>query len=181
MSYSTRQRNKALGIVLSAAAAASAGLFSAAPAAASDWKGYAGVNCLSQNNTDAVRRSAVGQPALANSGTSTLTVYCPVVRDVEVGGDNRVKAVAVRVRNRHSTGNITCEFSSFNQDGVKIDTKTGVLPPDPVDHDVEDDIRLGPLNAHNWGSYVLLCQLPGRHATNNLQSYLINYRVDEEQ
>ena len=40
-------------------------------------------------------------------------------------------------------------------------------------------LQLGPVNANNWGSYVLSCELPGRNAADGLQSYIVNYRVDE--
>lgn len=176
MSHSTHTRFRSLGPVV-AAAAALAGAASITPAHADvtgqDWKGYAGVNCLSQTNTQAVRRSAVNQAALANTGTSTVTVFCPVVRDVSAGGDLRVAAVAVRVRNRNSAVAGRCEFSSHDIAGLKIDSKSAVAPFG------ETTLQLGPVDAGTWGSYVLSCQLPGRDAATGLQSYIVNYRVDE--
>lgn len=175
MSHSTNQRITALCSALCAVAFAAAALISPAHAdvAGQDWKGYAGVNCLPQSNNDAIRRSAIGQPALANAGTSAISVFCPVVRDESAGGDNRVTAVAVRFRNRNSTVSGSCEFSSFDQSGTKIDSKSAAAPFG------ETTLQLGPLNAHNWGTYVLACQLPGRDPATNLQSYIVNYRVDE--
>jgi hypothetical protein len=144
-----------------------------ADVAGQDWKGYAGVNCMSSDNTAAIRRSAVLQTALANTGTSTITVFCPVVRDESVGGTNRVAAVAVRFRNRNASVTGRCEFSSHDQSGTKIASKSAAAPFG------ETTLQLGPLNAHNWGSYVLSCQLPGRDPSTGLQSYIVNYRVDE--
>ena len=74
--------------VIGATAVAASVSFSPAHAdvAGQDWKGYAGVNCLSSNDSANVRRSAVNQIAFANHGTSTITVFCPVVRDVSAGG-----------------------------------------------------------------------------------------------
>jgi hypothetical protein len=144
-----------------------------ADAAGQDWKGYPGVNCLSQNDSDSVRRSAVAQTAFANMGTSAITVFCPVVRDVSAGGDNRVAAVAVRFRNRNSTAAGRCEFSSHDISGAKIDSKSAAAPFG------ETTLELGPVNAHNWGSYVLSCQIPGRDRSTGLVSYIVNYRVDE--
>ena len=141
--------------------------------AVQDWKGYAGVNCMSQDNTAPIRRSAVLQTALANTGTSTITVFCPVVRDEPVGGDNKVAAVAVRVRNRNSTVTGSCEFSSHDITGTRIDSKSAPAPFG------ETTLQLGPVNAHNWGSYVLTCQLPGRDVASGLQSYIVNYRIEE--
>jgi hypothetical protein len=174
MSHSTNQRIGASALCAVALAAAASINPAHAELGDADWKGYAGVNCMSQSNTDAIRRSAVNQTALANTGTGPTTVFCPVVRDEATGGDNRVVAVAVRFRNRNSTVSGSCEFSSFNQDGNKIDTKSAVAPFG------ETTLQLGPLNAHNWGSYVLACQLPGRDPATNLQSYIVNYRVDEK-
>ena len=175
MSHSTNRRIRALCRASSALALAGAALIGPAHADADnqDWKGYAGVNCMAQSNNDSIRRSAVNQAAFANTGTSTITVFCPVVRDVAEGGDNRVSAVAVRFRNRNSAMTGRCEFSSHDINGLKIDSKSAVAPFG------ETTLKLGPVNAHNWGSYVLSCQVPGRDAATNLQSYIVNYRVDE--
>jgi len=174
MSHSTNQRIRALCRASSALALAGAASIGAhADAVGQDWKGYAGVNCMGQSNNTPVRRSAVNQTALANTGTSTITVFCPVVRDVSAGGDNRVSAVAVRFRNRNSAVNGRCEFSSHDINGIRIDSKSAVAPFG------ETTLQLGPVDAHNWGSYVLSCQVPGRDAATNLQSYIVNYRVDE--
>lgn len=137
-----------------------------------DWKGYTGLSCLSQNPSDNLRRSAVNHPAIANQGAGQTTVYCPVVRDESAGGPNRVAAVAVRVVNRHPTLALRCDFASHDQTGAKVDAKTASVPQG------EHTLQLGPVNAHNWGSYSLLCQLPGVPA-GGLPSYIVNYRVDE--
>jgi hypothetical protein len=142
--------------------------------AAGDWKGYAGVNCLSQDDAAAVRRSAVNQTALPNTGTGTVTVFCPIVRDVEAEGQGRVIAVAVRFRNRNPGVTGSCEFSTHDQSGYKSDTQTLAAPFG------ETTLSFGPLDAPAWGSYVLTCQLPGRDPASGLQSYIVNYRVDEK-
>jgi hypothetical protein len=173
MNVSTKIQLRAIGRACGALALCGAASIAQADAAGQDWKGYAGVNCLAQSNNDPIRRSAVAQTAFANTGTSTITVFCPVVRDVASGGDNRVSAVAVRFRNRNSAVAGRCEFSSHDINGAKIDSKSAVAPFG------ETTLQLGPVNAHNWGSYVLSCQIPGRDAATNLQSYIVNYRVDE--
>lgn len=178
MSDSTRtpRRLGAHCMALSAAALATAAAVGPAHAdvAGQDWKGYAGVNCLPQSPNDAIRRSAINQTAMANTGTSTITVFCPVVRDESAGGDNRVSAVALRFRNRNAGVSGRCEFASFNIDGLQIDAKSAVAPFG------ETTLQLGPVNAHNWGSYVISCQVPGRDPATGLQSYIVNYRVDEK-
>ncbi|WP_127998163.1 hypothetical protein [Piscinibacter defluvii] len=141
--------------------------------AAGEWKGYAGVNCLPGNSNDSVRRSATSDAALANAGTSTISVFCPVVRDVEASGSPRVLAAVVRMRNRHATASASCEFSVHNQAGNKVGTVTRVAPFG------EHDLNFPAMNAPAWGSYVIRCSLPGRDPATNLQSYIINYRVDE--
>jgi hypothetical protein len=165
---------KTLTRIAAAAAIASgaAGAATAGDAPGQDWKGYAGVNCLPQSNNDPVRRSAVAQTAFSNTGTSTITVFCPVVRDDPVGGPARVTST-VLMRNRSAISG-SCEFSSHDIEGRKVDTKTAVIPPGEV------PTSIGPLNTTNWGSYVLQCALPGRHPTTGLQSYIVNYRIDEK-
>jgi hypothetical protein len=151
-----------------------AGMFGAAMSAqASDWKGYAGVGCLPQSQNDSIRRSAIGQSAFANMGDSTITVFCPVVRDEWEGGATRVAAVAVRFRNRNASVQGRCEFITFDLTGHPVDSRTALAPFG------ETTLRMGPLNANNWGSYTLTCQIPGRDPQTNLPSYIVNYRVDE--
>jgi len=176
MSHLPNGHIRAVCRVSTALALAGAALIGPAQAA-TDWKGYAGVNCMAQSNTDPMRRSAVNQTSLAHTGTSLVTVFCPVVRDVWEGGNSRVSAVAVGFRNRNSTVAGRCEFSSHDITGMKIDSKSAVAPPGS-DYTV---LQLGPVDAHNWGTYVLSCQVPGRDAISNLQSYIVNYRVDEDQ
>ena len=173
MFHFTSLRTRRLCQVLGLAAAAAAIGPAQADVAGQDWKGYTGVNCLPESPNAPIRRSAGGVTAIANTGTSTITVYCPVVRDESVGGDNRVAAVAVRFRNRNAAVTGRCEFSSVDQTGAKIASKAAVAPFG------ETTLQLGPVNAHNWGGYLLICQLPGRDATTNLQSYIVNYRVEE--
>jgi hypothetical protein len=86
MSHSTKRRIAASALTAMALAAAASINPAHADVAGQDWKGYSGVNCLPQSNNDAIRRSAVNQSAFANTGTSTITVFCPVVRDESAGG-----------------------------------------------------------------------------------------------
>lgn len=140
-----------------------------------NWKGYTAVNCQPQSNNSDIRRSAVGTPALSNTGTSATTVYCPVVRDVPQGGENRVLLVRAYVRNRSSVAALRCEFRSHDINGNPHDSAVAVAPPSSDFMTLD----MGPVDASNWGSYLLTCQLPGRDPVTNLQSYIINYRVDE--
>lgn len=161
-----------LGIAFGASVAATG---ANADAAGQDWKGYSAVGCLAQSDGANVRRSASGDSALANMGTSTVSVFCPVVRDVSAGGPNRVSAVAVRVRNRHATQALRCDFSARDINGATFAIRTASAPPGAG----YMTLQLGPVNASNWGSYVLICQIPGRNPADNLVSYVVNYRVDE--
>ena len=149
-----------------------------ADAVGHDWKGYAGVNCLPSSDSATYRRSVSGvSTAFSNSGSSAMSVYCPVVRDEAAGGNNRVLAVSVLLRNRHSTSDVRCEFSSHAIDGVKFDSDTAICPSNGSDNTCT--LSMGPINTSNWGSYALTCSLPGRNPVTNLQSYIVNYRVDE--
>lgn len=141
-----------------------------------DWKGYAGVNCLPQSNNSEIRRSAVAHPAFANTGASADSVFCPVVRDVSEGAPNRVTEVRLRVRNRGVTP-LSCEFRSWDINGGLVASATAAAA---AGSDFQT-LTMGPVpvSASNWGSYTLICQLPGRHPSTSLPSYIINYRVDE--
>jgi hypothetical protein len=141
-----------------------------------DWKGYSAVNCVpaNENSTVSISRSVSGSSvAISNTGTTPVSVFCPIVRDVSEGGTDRVNAVRILVSDRNSTAAIRCSFSSHGQNGVMVDsasdTSVGGL----------DTLKMDGINANNWGSYALICQIPGRDPKTNLQSYLINYRVDE--
>jgi hypothetical protein len=140
-----------------------------------DWKGYAGVNCLSSNDSANVRRSAVNQIGFANHGTSTITVFCPVVRDVSEASDLRVTRIRVHFRNRNSKVDGRCEFSSRDSLGMNVDSKSVAAPFGEHTLTIE-----GPIKAETWGSYVLSCQLPGVDAETGLPSYIVNYRIDEK-
>lgn len=143
--------------------------------AAQDWKGYSAVNCVPANeNSTTLRRSVSGSSvAISNTGTSSVSVFCPIVRDVAEGGPDRVNAVRIFVRDRNQTAAIRCDFSSHSQNGAMVDSAS--------DTSVNgfDTLAMDGINANNWGSYALICQIPGRDPVTNEQSYLINYRVDE--
>jgi hypothetical protein len=164
------QQGRARHDVLMAAIMAAASVGSAH---AADWKGYAGVNCMSSDNTAEIRRSAAGQPAFANMGDTTFTAFCPVVRDDSVGGRSAATA-AVRYRNRNSEVAVSCQFKSFDINGTLVDSASVAVPFG------ETTLSLGPVSAQNAGTYVLVCQLPGRDSSTHLPSYIIDYRVLEQ-
>lgn len=148
-----------------------------ADAPGQDWKGYAGVSCLPSSENADIRRGVSGSgPAFANMGARTTTAYCPIVRDVSEGGPNRLELVRVRVRDRHPQFNVRCQLRSHSINGTVVDfdetstVGTGI-----------QTLSMGPLDANNWGSYTLICSLPGRgeQPDQHLPSYIINYRVDE--
>jgi hypothetical protein len=163
--------------IFGAAVAAAAASFGPAYAdvAGQDWKGYAAVNCLASSDGANIRRTSSGQSGFANQGSSTITVFCPVVRDVSEAGDDRVTRVRVHFRNRNAKVDGRCEFSSRDSSGMTVDTKSVVAPFGENELTIE-----GPIVATAWGSYVLSCQLPGLDADSGLPSYLVNYRVDEK-
>jgi hypothetical protein len=144
---------------------------------ADDWKGYAGVSCLPSSENADIRRSVSGlRPAFANMGARTTAALCPIVRDVSEGGPNRLELVRVRVRDRHPQFNVRCVLRSHSIDGAVVD-----LDEDSTVGTGIQTLSMGPLDANNWGSYTLICSLPGRGEQPNqhLSSYIINYRVDE--
>ena len=140
-----------------------------------DWKGYPAVNCLSSSDNANILRSAKGQVGFGNQGPGTITVFCPVVRDVSEAGENRVTRVRVHFRNRNAKVDGRCEFSSRDSAGGTVDTKAVVAPFGEHELTIE-----GPIAASAWGSYVLSCQLPGLDGDSGLPSYIVSYRVDEK-
>ncbi|MEQ1559574.1 MAG: hypothetical protein ABL933_11635 [Methyloglobulus sp.] len=134
------------------------------------------MNCVPTNENSAVSlsRSVSGSSvAISNTGITPVSVFCPIVRDVSEGGTDRVKAVRILVNDRNPTAAIRCNFSSHDQNGVMVDSAS-----DASVGGVET-LTMDGINASTWGSYALICQIPGRNPVTNLQSYLINYRVDE--
>jgi len=136
-----------------------------------DWKGYNGAYCKSANNSVDVRSSVSG---ISNWHTAATTVYCPVVRDIAEGGPNRVSA-AVRLFNNNQRTGGSCTLISRNiNNRTTVDFDRETWPAGYQDH----TIRLGPVDANNWGSYMVYCTLPAREGAR--KSFIRSVSVDEQ-
>jgi hypothetical protein len=139
--------------------------------ASADWKGYAGAFCHGPNNNVDVRRSSTG---IANWGTGSTTVYCPIVRDVAAGGNNRLQQVAISLFNNNSTSGGCCTLISRTQ------SRSGIVDSDQQCWSAgfaHRTVRLGPVDANNWGNYLVYCRLPARQGAR--KSIIYNVRADE--
>jgi len=135
--------------------------------ASADWKGYAGANCMQQNqNVGNFRRTSYGY---INDNADARMVICPVVRDIAAGGDNRITAARVTLT---STGNSYCRLYSRTRSGNYFATQfRNFGAGDPV------DVTFNNLDASNWGSYTISCRIPGVDGIT--RSYVRSYAVDE--
>jgi len=138
---------------------------------ASDWKSYPGAFCQGPNSSTDLRRS--GNGSLSNWQRSPVTVHCPVLRDVQAGGSNRVKLVRISLFNNHRSVGGYCRLVSLNSSGSIIawdqyNWRGGFR---------NVTASLGPLNAQSWGSYHIYCRLPGTDGAR--KTFIRNVRVDE--
>lgn len=135
-----------------------------------EWKGYPGSSCYPANDSADVYRSVTGG-GISNSGSSSINVFCPVVRDISAGGVDRVQQARVTFSDRNEFENFTCTLRSRTQEGGLVDSKSVTRATSPI--------RIRNVDASNWGSYTLVCRIPGRSPWTNLQSYIISYALEE--
>lgn len=136
-----------------------------------DWKGYSGLNCLPANENNDIRRSLTG---LANEQDSPLSLYCPVVRDIESGGVNRIERVNVRVFNNNSSEGGYCRVYSRTVNGTTHDWEQQSWPAGYGDH----TLTFESLNTANWGNIAIYCRLPAAEGAR--RSFLRSYGVEEQ-
>jgi len=107
--------------------------------------------------------------AIANRTAATRSVVCPIVRDNVTQPWQRL---AVRVRDRHDTRNITCVAYSQNLFGTVVWSQSR--------NTVGEGFQILSFNVpveSDWGTYSLVCQLPPMQA--NVPSYLSTYLIQE--
>jgi hypothetical protein len=88
-------------------------------AAAGDLKVYPGAMCQPEGNSQPVKINARGGYA-ANAGTSTQVWFCPIIRDIEAGGDVASRGIEYAEVVVGSL-EITCELFSRTSAGTLID------------------------------------------------------------
>lgn len=141
-----------------------------------EWSGYNGSSCKVGNSSASFYISPL-RGDFANSGVNDLTVFCPLVRDNEVGGSEKIREVRVNLRDRNDARDGYCRVVSreFNGSTHDIETKTWTGTGNKI-------VRLGPIDASNFGSYHLVCRLPGRNGgvSSGVPSYIRSYALEEE-
>jgi hypothetical protein len=162
---SNRQRwfgKKSLGLLTAFALC----LGGACSAGAQDGKTFPGALCQASGSSQSLYYS---NSAIANRTAATRSAVCPIVRDNVTQPWQRL---AVRVRDRHDTQNITCVAYSKNLDGTTVWSQNR--------NTVGEGFQTLTFNVpaeSDWGAYTLLCQLPPMQ--NNLPSYISTYFIQE--
>lgn len=136
-------------------------------AAATDWKGYAGANCMqASEGFNDFRRTSYGY---INDSANAAMVICPVVRDISKGGEDQVKRIRVTLT---SYGNGYCRIYSRTRQGDHFATYFKNFGKG-----TKFDLNFDDLDSADWGSYSISCHIPGVNRTN--RSYIHSYAVDE--
>jgi hypothetical protein len=146
-------------------------LVGVASAQAQDVHTFPGSSCQASGSAQDLYYSGV---SVANRGDSTRSAVCPVVRS---NGTEPWLLIAVYVRDRHSTANITCvaqardltgtagtgwsetQSSAGEGDQVLVFAAPGSDPPD-------------------FGPYVVVCSIPAMEEANQ-PSYIASYLIVE--
>ncbi len=139
--------------------------------AQADWKGYAGSYCQARSGANDVRRLGTG--VLANFQANPTTVHCPVVRDIAEGGPNRIKLARVRLFNNNANVGGFCRLVSRDINGNTVAFDHFSWTPGIKNVTAS----LGPLNANNFGSYSIYCNIPG--ADGARKSFIKSVSLDE--
>lgn len=135
-----------------------------------DWKGYNGAFCKPSNSQLDVRSTLSG---IANWEDRAVTIYCPIVRDKAEGGPDNVN-VSVRLFNNNGSRGGYCTLVSRNiNNAVTVDFDRRSWPGGYSNR----TIRLGPVDANNWGSYMVYCRLPAAEGAR--KSFIRSIAADE--
>ena len=141
----------------------------AARADAQDFQTFPGSNCQASGSAQDLYYSA---NTVANRNNSTSSAVCPIVR---TDPTNPWLLIHVYVRDRHSTGNITCVAEARSLTGALSWTQSrstvgegeftlvfGAPGVDPAD----------------FGPYVVICSIPPMEEVNQ-PSYISSYLIAE--
>jgi hypothetical protein len=144
----------------------------AAPAFAEDGKAMPGSACQAtffSGLQPLFRNGAV----ISSSGSDTVSVTCPVVKDIEAGRIKRAEVMVID-RNPNPNADISCTLTTFKKDGSvhqsqerKSNNSFNVALP----------LSFGAQTAALQGSYSLTCTLPP--GTGGISS-IVMYNVVEE-
>lgn len=147
------------------------GLAAAPSASAQQVHSWPGIACQATGSTQDLYYSPEG--AIANRGAGTNSAVCPVTR---TKGTAPWTLVAVFVRDRHASQDITCVAQAKDLSGAAgvgwSETQTTSGQGDQV---LTFGPPAGPIP--NYGPYSIVCSLPPMVA--NLPSYIASYGVIE--
>src|SRR5687767_3794798 len=145
-------RRAALGL-----AAAFVLLAGAQHASADEIQTFPGSACQASGSAQDLYYSSV---SVANRGNGTRSAVCPIVR---TNGTAAWVQIHVFVRDRHSTGNVTCVAEARSLTGVLSWTQTRAA----VGEGEQTLIFNAPAAAvPDYGPYVLICSIPPMEEVN---------------
>jgi hypothetical protein len=132
---------------------------------------FPGSACQASGSTQDLYYSGV---AVANRGNSTNSAVCPITRS---SGTNAWSLIAVYVRDRHSTVNVSCVAQARDRKGTAgsgwSETKSTAGEGDQV------LVFAAPGAAvPDYGPYVVVCSIPAMEEVNQ-PSYIASYVIVE--
>lgn len=148
------------------------GLFGNA-AFAQDAKIFAGAECVRSNSTSAANYNYY---AIRNTGTSSQTVLCPIVRDDTTGS---LAAASVWVKDVTSSGSVSCTLWSCDPSGTSCGT-SGTLSSSGSSSTAQELVLTGLPSGVSYGSYVLYCSLPAKTSSTTAPYSEIDTYIIEE-
>jgi hypothetical protein len=136
-------------------------------AEAQDAKTFPGSTCQASGSSQNLYYSS---SLLANRTASTQSAVCPIVRDNVTQPWQRL---AVRVRDRHDTQNVTCMAYSRDLDGTTVWSQGQSAAGEGF-----QTLTFNIPTESDWGTYTLVCQLPPMQDVNQ-PSYIATYLIQE--
>jgi hypothetical protein len=141
----------------------------ASRADAQNFQTFPGSNCQASGSSQNLYYSGV---TVANRNNSTSSAVCPIVRS---NPTNPWLLIRVYVRDRHSTGNITCVAEARSQTGVLSWSQTRSTVGEG-----EQVLAFGApgVDPADFGPYVVICSIPPMEEVNQ-PSYISSYLIAE--
>lgn len=163
----SRIRTKALG----AAAGLTLLVMGTAAAQAAEVQTFPGSSCQASGSAQDLYYSGV---AVANRGAGTRSAVCPIVRGNPLEGWSKI---AVFVRDRHSSQNITCVAEARDPSGT---AGTGWSETKSTAGEGNQVLVFGApgVDLPKYGPYVVVCSLPAMEEVNQ-PSYISSYTIVE--
>jgi hypothetical protein len=136
-------------------------------ARAQDAKTFPGALCQASGSSQGLYYS---WSEIANRTASAKSAVCPIVRD---NVTQPWQLLAVRVRDRHDTQNITCVAYSRDLDGTTVWSQSQSTVGEGF-----QTLTFNVPTESDWGTYTLVCQLPPMQDVNQ-PSYISTYLIQE--